>query len=70
MGDRPLEGLAEAFQWAREGREDNKKKEKFPIATQVDWGLDFSTYAVLVAHFHPDRAPNLLAYMSIIFRLT
>ena len=69
LGDLLPEGLAEAFDRAQDGKEDKRKRKKFPINTPMEWGLAFATYAAVVAHFHPSRAPPLLGYMSIIFRL-
>lgn len=71
FGDLLPEALSEAFDKAQqEGKEDSAKaKKKHPINSPVDWGLAFSTFAAVTTHFHPERAPQLITYSNIIFRL-
>ena len=70
LGDLLPEALLEAFDLPihKEGKEEQPKR-RFKVTTILEWGLAFTTYAAAITHWTPERAPQLIAYSGIIFRL-
>ena len=70
LGDLLPEALLEAFDLPihKEGKEEQPKR-RFKVTTILEWGLAFATYAAAITHWTPERAPQLIAYSGIIFRL-
>ena len=49
-------------------REEKRRVTKWPIQTIATWSLGFSVYIGVMAMKHPERVPDLAAYMALIIQ--
>lgn len=46
----------------------SKQPEQREVGSLLTWVSSFATYVAIVANAHPNRVPNMLAYMRLIIR--
>ena len=49
-------------------KDEKRKMTKWPIQTIATWSLGFSVYMGVMAMKHPERVPDLAAYMALIIQ--